>query len=553
VSTTIEQLEGWMEADSEDEHLEFKEAKTQIDSHELARYCVALANEGGGKLILGVTNARPRMVVGSRACRDLPRTRQRLLDQVRLRVEAEEVAHLAGRVVVFHVPSRPLGRAVSYEGAFWMRVGQSLVPMTWERLEQIRAEAVPDFSVEVLKGTDLTCLDANAMEEFRRLWVRKSGSQRLATYSGEQLLADAELMRDGRLTRAALILLGTPAALRHYQLGQAEVIFEYRVHEESTHYDDRETYHGGFLLYHDRLWEKINLRNEVDQFQEGLFRWDIRAFNERVVREALLNAITHPDYQHSGSIFVKQSARRLSVESPGGFPSGITVENILTEHNARSRLIAETLERCIPAVERSGQGVNAMFEQSIRESKPLPDYSRSDSYHVRVILQGQVQDEEFLRFFEQVGQETQREFSTHDFIVLDLARQGEPIPPGLRDRVPRLRGLGLLEKTGYGKGTRYILSRRYYRAVGKRGAYTRAKGLDEETNKELLLKHIRDNQGDGSPLAELLEVLPTLPRRQVQRLLRELKEGGRVHLVGRGGSARWYADSGPKAPHSCTA
>jgi ATP-dependent DNA helicase RecG len=545
VSTTIEQLEEWMEADSEDEHLEFKEAKTQIDSHELARYCVALANEGGGKLILGVTNAHPRMVVSSQACRDLARTRQRLLDQVRLRVEAEEVRHPAGRVVVFHVPSRSLGRAVSYEGAFWMRIGQSLVPMTWERLEQIRAEAAPDFSAQVLKGTDLACLDPKALRGFRSLWIRKSGNDRLRTLTDEQLLTDAELMLGGQLTRAALTLLGTSAALRQHQLGQAEVIFEYRVHEESTRYDDRETYHGGFLLYHDRLWEKINLRNEVDQFQEGLFRWDIRAFNERVVREALLNAITHREYQHSGSVFVKQSARKLSVESPGGFPPGITVENILTEHHARNRLIAETFERCIPAVERSGQGVNAMFEQSIRESKPLPDYSRSDSYHVRVTLAGQVQDEEFLRFFEQVGQETQRTFSTDDFLVLDLARQGEPIPPDLRGRVPRLRGLGLLEKTGYGKGTRYILSRPYYRAVGKRGAYTRVKGLDEETNKELLLKHIRENQDEGSPLSDLMDVLPALSVDQVRRLLRELRSEGRVHMLGMTRGARWYPGAGP--------
>jgi len=322
------------------------------------------------------------------------------------------------------------------------------------------------------------------------------------------------------------------------------VILEYRVHEDSTRYDDRGTYHGGFLLYHDRLWQKINLRNEVDQFQEGLFRWDIRAFNERVVREALLNAVTHRDYQHSGSVFVKQAARKLLVESPGGFPPGITPANILTEHNARNRLIAETFERCIPAVERSGQGVNAMFEESIKESKPLPDYSGSDDYHVRLVLRGQVQDEEFLRFLEQVGQETQRTFSTQDFIVLDLARQGELVPAEHRDRVPRLRGLGLLEKTGYGKGTRYILSRHYYRAVGKRGAYTRAKGLDEGTNKELLLKHIRENQDEGSPLADLMDVLPDLTRNRVQRLLRDLRNEGRTHVTGLGPGARWYPNGG---------
>ncbi len=251
--TTVEQLEAWMQAGPEDEHLEFKAARTQFDGDTLARYCVALANERGGKLILGVSDKRPRKVVGTNAFLNPGKIEQWLLDKLGFRVDAEEVPHPDGRVVVFHVPSRPLGKALSHEGRHWMRVGESLVEMTWDQIAAICAETAPDFSAETLRGADPACLDRKALKTFRRLWVRKSGNRQLATCSDEQLLTDAELMRGGRLTRAALILLGTRSALRGHQLGQAEVIFEYRVHEESTRYDDRETYHGAFLLYHDDL------------------------------------------------------------------------------------------------------------------------------------------------------------------------------------------------------------------------------------------------------------------------------------------------------------
>ena len=91
MSTTVDELETWMTQPEEDEHLEFKEAKTQFDFEELAKYCAALSNEGGGRIVLGVTNQRPRRVVGSRAFRDLGNIRKRLLDALRLRIEADEI------------------------------------------------------------------------------------------------------------------------------------------------------------------------------------------------------------------------------------------------------------------------------------------------------------------------------------------------------------------------------------------------------------------------------------------------------------------------------
>jgi ATP-dependent DNA helicase RecG len=114
------------------------------------------------------------------------------------------------------------------------------------------------------------------------------------------------------------------------------------------------------------------------------------------------------------------------------------------------------------------------------------------------------------------------------------------LPQELHDRLPRLIELGVIEAQGRGRGTRYFISRRFYDFVGKKGTYTRKRGLDRETNKALLLKHIQDNKEEGSRFEELSQVLPAQSRGAIQRLMGELKDEGRIHVVGRTKAARWY-------------
>src|SRR5271168_2584019 len=120
MTATRQQLQKWLNA-REDEHLEFKEAKANFHFEKLVKYCAALANEGGGSIVLGVTDRRPRRVVGSQAFLDLERTKAGLIDKLRLRIEAEEIKHPNGRVVVFTAPAHPIGVPVSVDGAYYMR------------------------------------------------------------------------------------------------------------------------------------------------------------------------------------------------------------------------------------------------------------------------------------------------------------------------------------------------------------------------------------------------------------------------------------------------
>jgi len=536
MSASLDRLAGMLH-DNEDEHLEFKEAKNRYDFEELTRYCVALANEGGGKMVIGVSDRRPREVVGTLAFDDLERTKAGLTERLRLRIDAEEIRHPDGRVVIFNVPSRPLGLPIEYKRAYSMRAGDRLARMTTDMLKRIIDEVRPDYSSEICPNASVADLSPSAIDRFRAMWRRKSGNQALAQVGTEQILADAELLLDGGLTYAALILFGTSSALGKH-LAQAEVIFEYRSEEASLRYQQREEYREGFFLFMDDLWGTVNLRNEVHHFQDGLFVGDVPTFNEVVVREGILNAVSHRDYRLGGSVFVRQFPRTLEIVSPGGFPPGVTPESILWRQAPRNRRIAEVLAKC-GLVERSGQGANLMFEHCIREGKPVPDFADSDDYQVALTLRGEIQDPQLLSFLARVRRETPLSFTTEDLLVLDLVDRDQPISERLKARVPSLLEHGILEAIGRGRGARYILSRKFYGFLGKSGVYTRKRGLDRETNKALLLGHIRDSRREGSQLRELRQVLPALSRTQVQGLLRELKAEGHIRTTGRTKGARW--------------
>lgn len=535
----IENLEDLL-ASKEGENLEFKEAKTKYDFEKLIQYCAALANEGGGRIILGVTDKRPRTVVGSRAFKQPERTRAGLIERLHLNIDFSLVHHPAGRVLIFHVPTHPIGNPVKYKGIYWQRQGDSLIAMTEDRLRCIFAEAGHDFSADICPGATMDDLDPAAIEDFRQRWIHKSGNHGLTTLSQKQLLKDVEALVDNKLTYAALILFGTRKALGRY-LGQSEVIFEYRSSDASGPAQQRKEFRRGFFGFYDALWELINLRNDLQHFQSGLFVLDVPTFSERVVREAVLNAVSHRDYQLGGSVFIRQYPRRLVVESPGGFPVGIDEQNILDRQSPRNRRIADIFAKC-GLVERSGQGMNLMYELCIQESKATPDFTGSDQYQIMLNLDGEVQDSRFLQFLEKIGKETLKLFSTADFLLLDYIHRERKIPEHLKKRLHLLVEMGVVERFGRGRGVKYVLSRRYYTIAGEKGTYTRKKGLDRETNKALLLKHIRENRKTGSRLKELRQVLPALSRPQVQTLLRELKSAGKIHLTGKTSAALWYPD-----------
>lgn len=365
---------------------EFKEARNRFDFGYLTRYCVALANEGGGKVIFGVSDARPRQVVGSNAFDHPERTRSGLNQRLHLGISFDEVMHPNGRVLIFHVPSRPVGIAIQWEGRYLVRDDDSLVGMPGQRLRGIIAESGHDFSADVCDGLTIDDLEDAAVEEFRQRWIDKSGNAGLAGLSKEQLLTDVEGTVDGQPTYAALVLFGSHAAFGRH-LANAEVTYEYRSSNAAGPAQVRREFREGFFVWFDELWQLINQRNDLQHFQVGPFVLDVPTFHERGIREAVLNAVTHRNYQLGGNVFVRQYPDRIEIVSPGGLPAEVRLETILYRQSPRNRRIADIFTKC-GLVERSGQGMNLMFESAIQHGKSLPDFTGTDDYQVSITLQG---------------------------------------------------------------------------------------------------------------------------------------------------------------------
>jgi len=526
--TTLTELDELLRS-RESEHLEFKLAERSFSVDRLTDYCVALANEGGGRLILGVSDRPPRRVVGTQAFQGND-VAYRVLQKIHLRVEVEELAHPSGRVVIVHVPARPLGVPVHVDGRYLVRSGENLVPMGESQLRKIFNEATPDYSATAIPDASIADLDAEAIRRFRMAWARKSGRPEVEDGEAEAALRDAELIIDGRPTIAALVLLGSARALSRW-LPCAELVHEFRESEDEP--PRRTEWRQAFMLVLDETWRAIDAFNRQEQLEDGFFRWSIPMFREHAVREAVLNVVAHRDYRSQAASFIRQSPTELRITSPGGFPDGVTAENILTRTVPRNRRLAEALSRC-GLVERAGSGADLLFRIALSDGKEPPDFTQSNDGEVTVLLNGQVAHPEFVRFLAAINKEKQRSFGVTDLLVLSRIHRGQKLGPEFQARAKQLEKDGVLEPQGK---RNWLLAARFFRFAGNAAEYTRRKGLEEPEQELLLIKHLR--QFGPSPMADLKQVLPSLDRKDVLRLLKRLRTAQKVVLSGSKRGAKW--------------
>ena len=521
----------------ENEILEFKEARGNFSDGERSDYCAALANMGGGRLLLGVSNSRE--IVGTSVYQGtINKIPQEVYQQIGITVVVEEIQHSKGRVVIFDIPPHPVGQRVRSNGGKYtypIRRGESLGEMDDTTTRKILNEIQPDFSSSIIESLSIDDLDDRAVTDFKKRMAEKTGNHSLINSSTAQILQDAELMRGGKFTLACLILLGKKEKIAEL-LPQAEIIYEWRSTVEQIHHDFRVSWRAPYFVVYDDIWQTIHVRNLRTPYQEGFIQQEVLAFDEKSCREAVNNAVAHRDYSIIGrSIFIYASPQSFAVVSPGGFPQDITPENILkAAPHWRNRLIAEAFERT-KLVEKSGQGLDVIFDATIRHGKGLPDFIGTDAHTVRINIPAKVKDAEFVRFLEKVANEQQVNFSFDEIYELELLRE-QKIAASLQHKEKFFK-LGIVEKIGKTSGTKYILSHRYYTYEAKPGVYTRIKGLARVQKKELILNHIK-REGKGHK-EDFIDVFPELKKQDIANLLQELKSEGKIIRQGSTRSGYW--------------
>ncbi len=430
--STIEELSLLRERE---DHVEFKEAKHNypfaggqktdpVDRrHCVLGYVVAMANEKGGRLVLGMSDAYPHLVVGSDFAKgEVGALEDEIYERLRIRVHAEELIEESGkeskRVLVLNIPGRPAGKALRFEGVPLMRVGESLREMDDAEYFNILQEQDPDFSARICYGLQIDDLDESAIAEMRRLIQINRRQSALGNMPQKQLLSDLKLVSDQGVTYAALILLGKQDAITRY-LPQQNVVVEYRSDDREIRYSARREFREPLFLGIQRIWDYLNqpASNPLMHINNFPGIIDVPSYNEETIREAVLNACIHRNLQMGGDIMIRQSPGQIEITNPGGFPYGVNIGNLLTVNSSpRSRLMAEAIEKT-GLIERSGQGVDIMFANCIGEGRQTPDYSSSDDYQVSLKIRSQIVDEKFFLFIRSLKE---REGQLDAFTLVNL-------------------------------------------------------------------------------------------------------------------------------------
>lgn len=406
--------------ESED-HIEFKEAKRNFNydggshrdpkerRHCILGYVAALANEKGGRLVFGMKDHWPHEVVGTTfEQNNLGALEDAIYEKMKIRVsiteefEPSKEALNKKRVIIFNVPSRPIGKMLKYEGVPLMRTGESLREMSDSEIFKILSEQEPDFSARPCDELTMNDLDSQAIKVMKQKYAEKNENPSFEGLSDEQALSDLDLLVDGKLNYAALVLLGKSKAIRKY-MPQNNVVIEYRNDPASIQYDDRQEIQQPLFLAIDTIWTYINQPrlNPQVHISEKAYIFDIKLFNKETIREAVLNAIAHRSMIVQNDIVIKLSPTELTITNAGGFPVGVDKSNVLTVNSTpRSKRLAEVLQKT-GLVEKSGQGVDKMFTNCIMEAKPLPDFSDTDDYQVSLTIRTEIRDIPFLVYIRQ--------------------------------------------------------------------------------------------------------------------------------------------------------
>lgn len=427
-------------------------------------YVIALCNEGGGRLVIGMHDNYPHRVTGTRQAQDaIGQLESDIYRDTTIRPEIYELYDEENRrVLVIEVPSRPIGKVFKFEDVPLMRVGEELKPMSDAMYLKILQESEPDFSEKICEGLTLEDLDEEAIRVMKQGYAQRWNKPEFVSTPTLQMLHDFALMnKDGQLTNAALILLGKSEAIRKH-LYFNRVTVEYRLYHSMIEYTARQEFQEPLVLMVDSVWNYINqpASNPLQHYNDGFRIGDIPAFNREVVREAILNACCHRVMYIQSDVVIKQYPDQLIITNAGGFPVGVDVDNILTVNSMpRCKLITEVLQKA-GFIEKSGQGVDKMFYHCLMDGKLLPDYSLTDDWQVCLRLSGEIKYPAFMLYARELQNDrpANNKLNVFDLLALFRASQGDSQRHTDEVTLRKLIDEGLLISAQDG----YKLSDRYY-------------------------------------------------------------------------------------------
>ena len=497
---------------AENEVVEFKRAQNSFDIDELGKYFSALSNEANLRehefawLVMGCWDKK-HVIEGTtfkESEESLNRLKQDMSQHTTDKLIFREIVpvHVEGkRVLMFKIPASPRNIVMHWKGIAYGRDGESLVPLNQAKRDEIRNQPpIPDWTAQLVPHASIEDLDelaiATARIMFKKVHASNIPAEEVNNWTTEEFLCNSNMMRDGQITRAAILLLGKPSALDKIHPAVAQITWTLEDNDEIV--QDYEHFGIPFLLTVDKVLAKI--RNMTMREMPGgtLFPDTMKQYDDYTIREVLHNAIAHQDYTMQQRIVFVESPGRLYYGNGGTFIPG-TIEKAL-EHKGpqlhyRNGCLCKGMVH-FNMIDTVGRGIKKIYTEQRNRFFPMPDYDiDNENRTVGVTIYGKMLDEKYTELLKRENNLTLKEC-----IWLDAVQKHRPIT---KQAIEHLRQRKLVE----GKGKNITISLGVARMTHQVAQYTRNKGLAYDTLKKLILQLAHNAGGDGFKRSEAFEGL----------------------------------------------
>lgn len=476
----------------EDEVVEFKKAENNFDFDDLGKYFSALSNEanlrdkGFAWLVFGVHD-KTREILGTsykNSMKSLQKLKQDLSQHTTDNNTFRDIYELeveGKRVLMFQIPAAPRGIPMAWQGHFYARRGESLAALDMNKYEEIRRQTVnEDWSKQIADGATIADLDEKAIMKAREGYKEHYPNQKkeVDSWSDEVFLNKAKITIDGKITNAAVLLLGKPESL-HFINHIGEIVWRLAGKDNVG-----QVFTIPFLLTTTEVMHKI--RNYPFKLfpKNSFLPGEGMKYDSEVILEALHNSIAHQDYLENQRIIVIERENELEFRNCGGFFDG-TYEDYITGERIprkyRNQFLAQAMAN-IKMIDTEGFGIHKMFVSQKERWLPMPDYDKSDNDNVVLTLPGNVIDENYSLM---LLENTNIDLTTA--VLLDKVQKGKPIS---ENAVKMLRKEKLIE----GRKPHLYVSKFIAKATDKQVEYTLKKGFNDAECQEWILKALNDHK-----------------------------------------------------------
>ncbi|MDV3849575.1 transcriptional regulator [Elizabethkingia anophelis] len=481
--------------DSENEIVEFKEAKNNYDFTKLGKYFSALSNEANlcskpyGWLVFGVKD-NDHSIVGTQyrsERKDLDKLKGEIANKTTNRISfiaIHEVNLPEGRVILFQIPSAPKGIPIAFDGHYYARDGEELVPLNIEKIERIRAQATKeDWSAAIVPAATLEDLDEDAIALARKNFKNKfpDKADEVDLWDNITFLNKAKVTSKGKITRTALILLGKDES--EHLLNPADVKIRWKLMDELNNDIDYEIFGIPLILSVEKVFAKI--RNiKYRYMQEGtIFPTEVAKYEPFSIREAINNCIAHQDYTKNARINVIEMPDQLIFTNQGSFIPG-NVEKVVIEDSPeefyRNRFLATAMFN-LKMVDTAGGGIKKIYNFQRARFFPLPDYDLAND-KVKMVLSGKILDLEYARLLAQ-----NKGLTLEEIMMLDKVQKKLPLTDF---EEKHLKSKKLIE----GRKPNFFISLKVAQKTGQKADYTKNKGFDKQYYLDLIIKAIKQHK-----------------------------------------------------------